>query len=252
MNYNFSWEKCESVYDNLESKKKSLPIFYNFYNISNDFQNVYEPAEDTFLLIDSIFNDINYLKNNNYFVKNKEINSIEIGCGNGLISCCYLNLIKELNIKINSHYCIDINKDAVNLTKKLINNYNLNNNTYFIESDLFNNNLLINKLFNIIIFNPPYVTTDENEYKNALKNKDIYASWAGGKNGSETIYKFIEQIKNHINLENGIIYLLLSKENEYENIIKKIYDELGFDFDLLMKRKAINEKLAVFKFYNKN
>ena len=101
MNYNFSWEKCESVYDNLESKKKSLPIFYNFYNISNDFQNVYEPAEDTFLLIDSIFNDINYLKNNNYFVKNKEINSIEIGCGNGLISCCYLNLIKELNIKIN-------------------------------------------------------------------------------------------------------------------------------------------------------
>jgi release factor glutamine methyltransferase len=252
MNINFSWENSISLYNDLENKKNSLPIFYNYYNISNDFQNVYEPAEDTFLLIDSILNDINLLKKNNYFIKNKDINSIEIGCGNGLISCCYLNLLKELNITINNHFCVDINKDAVNLTKKLINNYNLNNNTFFIESDLFNNKLLSNKLFNIIIFNPPYVTTDDLEYQKALKNKDIYASWAGGKNGSETIFKFIEQINNYINKNNGIIYLLLSKENEYENIIKIIFENLGFKFDVLMKRKAVNEKLAVFKFYNKN
>ena len=250
MIYNFSWEKCESVYNNLESKKKSLPIFYNFYNISNDFQNVYEPAEDTFLLIDSILNDINYLKNNNYFIKNKDINSIEIGCGNGLISCCYLNLLKELNITINNHFCVDINKDAVNLTKNLLKNYNLDNNVNVIEGDLFNN-FDKDKIFDIIIFNPPYVTTDNEEYERALKEKDIYAAWAGGKKGSETINRFVDDLKGHID-ENSIIFLLLSKENDYENIIHNLKKLYNFECEILMRKQFKNERLCVLKFCNKN
>ena len=99
-----------------------------------------------------------------------------------------------------------------------------------------------------IIFNPPYVTTNDDEYKRALEKKDIYASWAGGKKGSETIFKFIYQLKNFIK-DNSIIYLLLSKENEYFKIINDIHNCINFQFEILMKRKATNEKLAVFKFF---
>ena len=236
---NFSWDNSQSKYEN--NNKKSLPIFYDFYDLSNDFKNVYEPAEDTFLLIDSITNDLD---------KNKLFNpikSIEIGCGNGLVSCCYLDIIKKENITLEKHFCIDINKDALNLTEKLIKNYNLNNNVYFIESDLFSN-FKNNEKFDIIIFNPPYVTTDDDEYKRALEKKDIYASWAGGKKGSETIFKFISQLKNFIK-EDSIIYLLLSKENEYLKIIDDINNCINFQFEILMKKKATNEKLAVFKFF---
>ena len=239
MEEKFSWENSKSKYEN--NNKKSLPIFYDFYDLSNDFKNVYEPAEDTFLLIDSITNDLN---------KNKLFNpikSIEIGCGNGLVSCCYLDIIKKENITLEKHFCIDINKDALNLTEKLIKNYNLNNNVYFIESDLFSN-FKNNEKFDIIIFNPPYVTTDDDEYKRALEKKDIYASWAGGKKGSETIFKFISQLKNFIK-EDSIIYLLLSKENEYLKIIDDINNCINFQFEILMKKKATNEKLAVFKFF---
>lgn len=55
-------------------------------------------------------------------------------------------------------------------------------------------------------------------------------------------------MKYHIN-ENSIIYLLLSKENEYLKIIKQIKKDINFDFEILMKRKASNERLAVFKFF---
>ena len=163
------------------------------------------------------------------------------------MSCCYLGKAKENIIDIKEHYCVDINKDAIELTKNLIEHYEFN--ATFIESNLFDN--VDNKEgFDVIIFNPPYVTTDDDEYQRALKDKDIYASWAGGKKGSETIFKFLDQLKNNIK-QNGILYLLLSKENEYHTIISRIKNECGFDFDVLMKKRAKNERLAVFKFYKK-
>jgi release factor glutamine methyltransferase len=243
MKEKFSWENSKSKYEN--NNKKSLPIFYDFYDLSNDFKNVYEPAEDTFLLIDSITNDLINEKEKNKLLN--PIKSIEIGCGNGLVSCCYLDILKQENFQLEKHFCIDINKDALNLTEKLIKNYNLNDKVYFIESDLFSN-FKNNEKFDIIIFNPPYVTTDDDEYKRALEKKDIYASWAGGKKGSETIFKFISQLKDFIK-DDSIIYLLLSKENEFFKIIDDINNCINFQFEIVMKIKATNEKLAVFKFF---
>ena len=243
----FSWEDSKEKYP-YDTSKNPLPIFYDFYDPSKDFQNVYEPAEDSFLLIDSILNELEFLKSNKFF-SDKKINSIELGCGSGLISCCYLFKLKELNCDLEKHYCIDINIDAVNLTKNIIKNYNLDKNVYVLEGDLFNK--IENEKFDIIIFNPPYVTTDAEEYEKALKEKNIYASWAGGKRGSETIFKFIDQIGKYIK-ENSIVFLLLSKENEYENIIERMNNLYKFEFEVLMRKKFKNERLCVFKFYREN
>ena len=243
---NISWENLPEKYP-IDTSKKSLPEFYDFYNLSQDFLNVYEPSEDTFLLIDSLELELENLFSQNYFNQLTKITSIELGCGNGLISCCFLYKLKNLNINNYHHYCIDINKDAINLTKRLLSKYNLDSNTSFIESDLFAN---INKeeIFDIIIFNPPYVTTDKEEYERALKEKDIYAAWAGGKKGSETINKFVEDLKERIN-DKTIIFLLLSKENDYNLIINNLKNKYGLNLELLMRKQFKNEKLAVFKFY---
>ncbi|CAG8777868.1 2297_t:CDS:2, partial [Dentiscutata heterogama] len=48
---------------------------------SNDYENVYEPAEDTFLFLDALENDIEFLKN--------DVNPcicLEIGSGTGCVS----------------------------------------------------------------------------------------------------------------------------------------------------------------------
>ena len=241
----FSWENDPEKYP-INTSKKPLPIFYDFYDLSKDFQNVYEPAEDSFLLIDSLEKDLEYIN----FDKNKKITSIELGCGSGLVSCCFLSKLKELNINKLNHYCVDINKDAVNLTQKLLKNYNLDVDVSVLEGDLFNN-FDKDKFFDIIIFNPPYVTTDNEEYERALKEKDIFAAWAGGKKGSETINRFINDLKGHTN-ENSIIFLLLSKENDYENIIYNLKKLYNFECEILMRKQFKNERLCVLKFYKKN
>ena len=242
----FSWENSHEKYQ-MDTSKKSLPIFYDFYNLSNDFLNVYEPAEDTFLLIDSIELELENLNSKSYFNNIEKINSIELGCGNGLVSCCFLSKLKSLNLKNNiNHYCLDINKDAINLTKNLLTHYKFDQNTSFIESNLFEK-IDKKEIFDIIIFNPPYVTTDSEEYERALKEKDIYAAWAGGKKGSQTINKFVEQLDGRIN-DKSIIFLLLSKENDYNSIINNIKIKYGLDYELLMRKQFKNERLAVFKF----
>ena len=244
---NFSWENAIQKYS-IDTSKKPLPIFYDFYDLSKDFLNVYEPSDDTFLLIDAIEFELDNLNTQSYFNNLEKITSIELGCGNGLVSCCYLSKLKNLNInKQINHYCIDINKDAINLTKNILSKYNFNNNTIIKESDLFNN-IDKNKKFDIIIFNPPYVTTEGGEYTRALKEKDIYAAWAGGKKGSETINKFVQELNGRIN-NNTIIFLLLSKENDYNLIINNIKSKYNLNYELLMKKQFKNEKLAIFKFF---
>lgn len=241
-NTKFSWDNTKPEFDIESTKNKPLPTFFDFYNLSKDFQNVYEPAEDTFLLIDSLIFDINTWPNSK-----KNLVSVELGCGNGLVSCCFLDKIRSSekcsDIK---HYCIDVNKDAIDLTGRLIRNYGLDKGVEFVLSDLFSN-VSPEEKFDIVIFNPPYVTTDSEEYQRAVDQKDIYASWAGGKEGSETIFKFIDEIKGRLN-KDGIIYLLLSHENNYNEIIRRINKDLGLNYKILLKRKAVNEKLAVFKF----
>ena len=85
-----SWENMPEKYP-IDTSKKSLPEFYDFYNLSQDFLNVYEPSEDTFLLIDSLELELDNLFSQNYFDQLTKITSIELGCGNGLISCCFLS-----------------------------------------------------------------------------------------------------------------------------------------------------------------
>ena len=239
----FSWENAPEKYS-IDTSKKPLPEFYDFYDLSKDFLNVYVPSEDTFLLIDSLELELDNINIKSYFNNKEKINTIELGCGNGLVSCSFLSKLNQNNI---NHYCIDINKDALNLTKKLLSYYNLNKNIFFLESDLFDS-IDKNITFDIIIFNPPYVTTDDDEYKRALKEKDIYAAWAGGKKGSETINKFVDKLKGRIN-NKSIIFLLLSKENDYNLIINNLMTQYDFKFELLMRKQFKNEKLAVFKFY---
>ena len=132
-----------------ELLKDGYPIQYligyvDFYGYKiNVNEDVLIPRYETEYLLEKI---INISKK----IFSDKINILDIGTGSGAISIVLKN-------KLNSNVtACDISKKALNVA---INNAKINNlSIKFIESDIFSN---INDKFDIIISNPPYISSDE-------------------------------------------------------------------------------------------
>ena len=156
---------------------KDEKSFFHFQNLTIFLHpHVYDPAEDTFLLLDALDVD-------------PSDSVFEIGTGTGIISlACALKAKKIV--------CSDINPNAVELVKKniLINNDKLEAMIDVRVGDLFNV-LRDDEQFDLIIFNPPYLPTTEDEYVDDHGWFDKAVS--GGKNGLEVIISFLERLSDH-------------------------------------------------------
>ena len=186
----------------------------NKQQFSSDKMEIYQPAEDSYLLSETIKK---YLKK----IENKHIKILDMGSGSGIQAqtCRKLGFSNILTA--------DINKEAIkNLKKQGFNS---------IHSDLFSN---INKKekFDLIVFNPPYLP--EHKYD---KEKDT----TGGKKGFETILNFLKQAKNYLN-KNGNILLLFSSFSQPKIIIEKA-ESLGYKTKELSGKKLFFEELFVYE-----
>jgi len=146
------WGDLISKHNEKEIRYKKVIDYFDFFDYIPDFANVYEPAEDSFLMIDSI------LAEKNFLVEKLIKNSIEIGCGSGLVSLCFLDIFSESKANVYpNHVCLDINQDCLNLAERLFDNFNYN--AEFVNSNLFDkyNNkedFPLGKKFDFIFFNP--------------------------------------------------------------------------------------------------
>jgi release factor glutamine methyltransferase len=172
---------------------------------------IYEPAEDSYLLVNVLKKYLPKL-----IERNSDLKLLEVGCGSGIQIKNILGLEKE-NI-----FCCDINPEAVEKCKELEVNC--------VLSNLFEN--IVGK-FNVIIFNPPYLPENKNE------PKDSQLVTTGGKQGSELINKFLRQAKKHLE-NNGQIFLLTS------SLTQGISFE-GYEINLIAKKKIFFEELFVWR-----
>ena len=151
-------------------------------------------------------------------------NVLEIGCGSGVVS----KKAAELGGIV---YCCDINPYAVEETKRITKDLNVK---------VFLGNMFEpfkGKKFDVILFNPPYVITDETDIDNTL----IGLSWNGGKDGRKLIDPFLKEFDNYLR-ENGRVYLI---HPDYCNLekTKKILKEKGFKFKIVGEEKLFFERL---------
>lgn len=173
---------------------------------------IYEPAEDSYLLAESL---------TEYLTKNKVKSFLEIGCGSGV----QLEVAKKMGVK--NILGIDINKKAVLHCKKLGFNCKLSN--------LFSN---ISGKFDLIIFNPPYLSEDKKEPQSSK------IATTGGKRGSEIINRFLRQAYKFLNRRGRILLLASSftKGIKFDNYNKKI----------IATKKLFFEKLFVYELWEMN
>ncbi|MDD3178020.1 MAG: methyltransferase [Candidatus ainarchaeum sp.] len=179
-------------------------------------KNIYEPSDDSFLFLEVLKKKIS----------KTYLDVLEIGPGSGILSFFLSYFSKNLILA-------DIDLNVINYLKSFITKYNLENVT-IIYSDLFSN---INKnlKFDLIVFNPPYVPSN---------TKTIICD-DGGKNGSEIILDFINNLNIFLK-DNGNCYLLVSTLNNIDNIKKNIIKN-NLKYFQVAEKKLFFEKLIVFE-----
>ena len=183
---------------------------------------IYQPQEDSFLLQEQV-------------KKYAKGIVLDIGTGSGIQA-----LTAAKNKKVKKITAIDINKKSIDYCKKNIKFLNLeksktfqiNKKITFLQSNLFNK---INKSFDTIIFNPPYLPQES-------ENK--YLALEGGKKGYEVIEKFINQVSNYLNI-NGIILIVFSSFTNKQKIDEIIERNL-LEFQELSKQHIFFEDLYVY------
>ncbi len=177
--------------------------------IFNVWENVYEPAEDSFLFAENL--DVE---------KGDQILDVGTGCG-------MLGILASE--KAGNVVAVDLNPYAVRCAQE---NAALNNarcKMGFIQADLLNS-LNESARFDLILFNAPYLPAAEYEAESWIGR-----SWAGGVNGRQVIDRFISIAPPHLK-PNGRILLMQSTLANVEETISK-FSEHNLKASIKAERK---------------
>ena len=159
--------------------------FYGFNFIVNE--NVLIPRFETEELVEKT---IKYC--DNYF--NKQIGILDIGTGSG---CIAIALSKNLNSNVDA---VDISEKALEVAKK--NNERNNSNVNLFRSNIFEN---INKKYDLIISNPPYISYDE-EIMDIVKNNEPNIALYADNNGLYFYEEILKNANNYLNKKSMIAF----------------------------------------------
>jgi len=197
-----------------------------------ELKTVYEPSEDSYLLIDALEADLKFLQ------RMKPVICLEIGSGSGVVITALAMALKRY---CSSHFiAIDINPDACRTTRKT----SLHNS---VDIDVIQMNLLdclqVRRIFDIIFFNPPYVVT---EYEEVLDDRLLFKTWAGGKNGRQVMEQIFAKIPEMLS-DTGLFYLVVIKENDPEYILSA-FQKLNMSGKIVCERKIRGEHLYILRF----
>ncbi len=188
--------------------------------IINTDDNVYVPAEDSYLLAENL--------------EIKEGQSVlEIGTGSGIVAMYASRLTDKITVS-------DINFDACELARK---NFEANNieNIEILFGNMFEP--VENRKFDVILFNTPYLPTEDDE----VIDDTINYAFDGGLNGRKVIDLFLNEVGNHLN-DGGIVQMIQSSLSGNEETLEKL-DNLGFIAEIKASEHFFFEDITLINAY---
>ena len=188
--------------------------------IINTDDNVYVPAEDSYLLADNL-----------EIKKGQSV--LEIGTGSGIVAMYASRLTDDITVT-------DINFDACELARKNFAENGIEN-IEILWGNLFE--VVENRKFDVILFNTPYLPTEDDE---VLDNTINYA-FDGGLNGRKVIDLFLNEVGNHLN-DGGIVQMIQSSLSGNDETLAKL-DELGFIAEIAASEHFFFEDITLINAY---
>lgn len=200
---------------------------------NSDYQNVYEPAEDSFLMLDALESELEFIRSRHPSI------CVEIGSGSGIVLAGLAAALGTGCLYVST----DINPLATSVTRRTSQQNN-------VRLEVINCDLVVPLLprfqnqVDVLVFNPPYVPTVEEEL--CTDTSLIALSWAGGCRGRSVMDRLFPLVPQIMSPE-GIFYLLIIKENDEEDI-RRVMASYGWRGTIIKERKAGREFLQVLKF----
>jgi release factor glutamine methyltransferase len=194
-------------------KKKIFFDNYAFYVLKN----VYEPAEDTFLLAKNLVVD-----------QNDVVLDMGTGCGIlGILAAKKAKKVVAIDVSPHAVSCTQMNAKLNEVTGKM--DIRLGNLFEPVEG---------NEKFNVIVFNAPYLPSERSEQKTWIER-----AWAGGPSGMELVDQFISEAPRYL-MEKGKIVLVQSTLSNVDETIRKLGKE-GLSAVIVAKKKVAFETIVV-------
>ena len=196
------------------------------------FDTIYEPAEDSFLFLDTLSSpsESSWLKHR--FSSTATPLVVEVGTGSGVVLGFVAgNSLEILGRRDALTLGIDINRDACLATRKTVDKtiqQNNNKKTQYASSLMADlcRPLRANSV-DVLLFNPPYVPTEElpslsPSFDTFQRNSYFLAlSYAGGEDGMQVTNRLLAEVPNLLTVC-GVAYVLLCKQNRPHEVIDRI------------------------------
>ncbi|KAI4121739.1 MAG: hypothetical protein LQ347_006759 [Umbilicaria vellea] len=220
------------------------------------FTHIYEPAEDSYLLLDTLSSPSETAYLTNRFATSSasathETTSpppvvLEVGTGSGVVLAfvtAHAHAIfgrsdaLTIGTDINRHACQATGQTVVKAVQTALGAAGLNDGgsaAAFLDSvraDL--TTPLRAGMVDVLVFNPPYVPTserptssewDRGEFSDGFEEESCLLSlaYAGGVDGMEITNRLLEQVPLVLNPQRGVAYVLLCAQNRPEEVKQRI------------------------------
>lgn len=215
-----------------------------------DYENVYEPAEDSFLLLDALEEQRAFLEHR---FKEGIPFGVEIGTGTGIVATFISRHILKLSLMlatdVNPHACEAALKT---FRKNLVSPAGHEDGTKVTDCCRMSLATAVRaKTVDLLVFNPPYVPSEETpDFSVSSKNGEwLDYALLGGAEGMEITKVVLDALHLILRPKVGVAYILFCARNKPSKVAEYMRKR-GWTVDLVCTRKAGWEVLTVLRFMN--